>query len=115
MTFNEILKEFDEQFTFTDNWGTFVGWYEQNDGTKGYYTNDKTKSFLKQSFIRYLQGEVEIMCKRQKNFERKAILLQKKNNRTARENMLFTRWTSHASELGHQVTRINNQIKELEG
>lgn len=99
MTFNEILKEFDEQFTFTDNWGTFVGWYEQNDGTKGYYTNDKTKSFLKQSFIKYLQSEVEF--------------LDKKKNR-------FNEDTETLANAGYSIAlddislRLQEQLKELE-
>ena len=46
MTFNEIEKEFDEQFPSMDNY--------LDGGVK-----KDIKSFLKQSFIKYLQSDIE--------------------------------------------------------
>ena len=55
MTFNEIEKEFDEKFTYLGR--NQID--QQEILINPYTTPEKFKSFLKQSFIKYLQKDLE--------------------------------------------------------
>ena len=89
MTYEQILKEFDEC------------WY-RDDVKRGLYEGkiDKEwfKSFLKQSFIKYLQSEVEA-CNQYKSYY----------NQTGDQ---FNKGKHEA--MSHMVNRLEAQIKELE-
>lgn len=68
MTYEQIEKEFEKQFLYTVvlgstlNDGNALRW---NVGDGKMPDIDKIKSFLKQSFIKYLQSEVERLEKQQ--------------------------------------------------
>ena len=85
MTFKHIEKEFDEQFPAMDNY--------LDGGVK-----KDIKSFLKQSFIKYLQSEVEA-CNQYKTFY----------NPVGDE---FNKGKHKAMD--DRVERLQAQIKELE-
>lgn len=88
MTFKHTEKEFDEQFPAMDNY--------LDGGVK-----KDIKSFLKQSFIKYLQSEVE-RCK--------ARIAELKE---------YPLWNDFVrgqnEELEDQITHLQAQIKEIEG
>lgn len=90
MTYEQIEKEFDEQF------GDFG---HLNENFKGVPMPSEVKSFLKQSFIKYLQSEV-------------SYLNTKKN--------IFKEGTETLANLGYSIAldevslRLQTQIKELE-
>lgn len=92
MTYEQILKEFDEC------------WY-RDDVKRGLYEGkiDKEwfKSFLKQSFIKYLQAE----CER---------LEQLKLTPKHKGGYEVTVCGITNQVISDQITHINNQIKELE-
>ncbi len=92
MTFKKIEKEFDELFVEPNE-----GFWKLGDkGT--YYRPSHIKSFLKQSFIKYLQSEVEA-CNQYKSYY----------NQTGDQ---FNKGKHEA--MSHMVNRLEAQIKELE-
>ena len=105
MTYEHIEREYWE--TFEINQG--------NDKIKGYpvinisdsYSRPATvedfESFLKQSFIKYLQGEVERLEK------------QKYNNQEYKEGVPASHYMEgYDKAISDQITHFTNQIKELE-
>lgn len=110
MTFNEIEKEFDKKFLLP---------YGEIETFNGYPFPKDIKSFLKQSFIKYLQGECERLEKSKKENPVTHICLKL-------EEITFTSETSgqkicvHKHEvetynqsISDQITHINQQLKEL--
>lgn len=98
MTFNEIEKEFDELFVkkvmLIDEPDKLA--YEE---MKYQVEPEAIKSFLKQSFIKYLKNEVEIL-------ERKKV--------NPAQEYETTYYTGYNQAISDQITYITNQIKELE-
>lgn len=106
MTFKQILKEFDEKFTYLGR--NQID--QQEIILKPYTTPEDIKSFLKQSFIKYLKNECERLEK------------SKKDVTNGRENGLCMCGESYREcncvgynqAISDQITYITNQIKELE-
>lgn len=97
MTYEQIEKEFDENFA----WAIEKKADEEIiDGYKG------IKSFLKQSFIKYLQSEVERLEKELKSFKNGSVCYPS-------EPVKYTEGITDTLE--KQITHITNQIRELEG
>ena len=85
MTYEQIEKEFDEQFPAMDNY--------LDGGVK-----KDIKSFLKQSFIKYLQSEV-VACNQYKSYY----------NQSGDQ---FNKGKHEA--MSHMINRLEAHIKELE-
>lgn len=118
MTFNEIEKEFDEKFVntlYSTQSDVQVNVWKLIDYGNGehkighYYGPDEIKSFLKQSFIKYLQGEVERLEKSKKE--------EKDTFSTYCEcdGECFAECSkSYNQAISDQITYYKTQIKELE-
>lgn len=97
MTFNEIEKKFDNAFASN---------YLIADEKIIDHMHDRVKSFLKQSFIKYLQSEVERLEKSKKE------ILPYKEGETSYSQWLVAEGYNLA--ISDQITHITNQLKELE-
>ncbi len=98
MTYEQIEKEFDEQF---NNINIAIVTIESTEGTVSQQpAQDRVNSFLKQSFIKYLKDEVERLEKKIEDLKE------------------YSMWNDFVrgqnEELEDQITYITNQIKELE-
>lgn len=108
MTFNEIEKEFDENFPCTvldcDGEGTYAdGNGEPNPCRYCHEYIFPIKSFLKQSFIKYLHSEVERWEK------------QKYNNQEYSEGVPASHYMEgYDKAISDQITHLQAQIKEFE-
>ena len=94
MTYKQIEKDFDEQFPAMDNY--------LDGGVK-----KDIKSFLKQSFIKYLQSEVERLEKSKKD----------EFNPDVDGHIPFAktmRITGYNQAISDHITHLQAQIKELE-
>lgn len=89
MTYRQVLEEFDEKFAWAIGEKADE---ELFDGYKG------IKSFLKQSFIKYLQGEVERLRKSLDD-----CIYETEDEKALAMTIIY-----------NQITHINNQIKEIE-
>ena len=100
MIYEQILKEFDDEFE-----GEL--WL----GTRDYETSHRAeiKSFLKQSFIKYLEGEVE----RLETLEVPPYPIEdySNNNLVALRDGAIMGYNQAISD---QITHIKQQIKELQ-
>ena len=97
MTFNEIQKEFDEEFV-RDTGLMRVTPYSSSELPMA----DAIKSFLKQSFIKYLQSQIEY------NKEKAQTFCGEYNDEKGIRAMCYLEF------LEDQIIHITNQIKELE-
>lgn len=104
--YEQIEKEFDEKFPAMDNY------------LDGGVKND-IKSFLKQSFIKYLQGEVEYLKKQQCTCSNGYVPIQVSEDGDVDwtgceycvQNGQYTEKTINISD---QITHLQAQVKELE-
>lgn len=99
MTYEQILKEFDEQFPAMDNY--------LDGGVK-----KDIKSFLKQSFIKYLQMELSSIGKMKKTNEEFGFCRHCKYHQgdIAHDETCG----SYNQAISDQITHLQAQIKELE-
>ena len=105
MTYEQIEKEFDEKFTQPN-----YGW-----GSEGYETEmlkkttpNRIKSFLKQSFIKYLQSEVDWL-KTQYQDEHPVDCI---DGETPVETYGYEE--TYNQSIKNQITHLQAQIKELQ-
>ena len=105
MTYEQILKEFDEKIETYDKDGGFIVYVEGYDNQD--FDVDLIKSFLKQSFIKYLKDEVERLEKSKKD----------EFNPDVDGHIPFAktmRITGYNQAISDQITHLQAQIKELE-
>ena len=113
MTFNEIEKEFDEYCLSASH---TLG---ESLASVQVYNHRKSdalmlKSFLKQSFIKYLQNEVRIL---ESKIETIGLGVGDKIMRRINTHPLLVSediYTGYEIATSDQITHITNQIKELE-
>lgn len=95
--YEQIEKEFDEKINTYDKDGGFIVYVDGYDNQD--FDTDLIKSFLKQSFIKFLEGECERLEKR-----RNALLILRSMEAT---------WK--AEEISDTISHYQNMIKELHG
>ncbi len=109
MTYEQIEKEFDETFVntlYSTQSDVQVNVWKLIDYGNGehkighYYGPDEIKSFLKQSFIKYLQSEVE--------------RLENKKHYGDNPFEICDYYNGHDTAISVQITHLKAQIKELE-
>lgn len=112
MTYEQILKEFDEKFRFQTRGMMDIragSKIEQWKETSFVGLPEDIKSFLKQSFIKYLQSEVE----RLENMK------QQPKYGYYHEDRIAANWEKvtikvHNQAISDQIDHINQQLKELD-
>ena len=111
MTYEQIEKEFDETFVntlYSTQSDVQVNVWKLIDYGNGehkighYYGPDEIKSFLKQSFIKYLQGEVKIIKEMEEDF---SVNRHQVSGEVKKTQMLSKEKI---------IERLQAQIKELE-
>ena len=108
MTYEQIEKEFYE---------TSFKWVDLEDGNGRYILESQAKSFLKQSFIKYLKGEVERLKKSKKigdDFQCYHTDPFGNKTPTVIEKRLSGEDKAYNQAISDQITHITNQIEELE-
>lgn len=99
MTYEQIEKEFDELFE-EETW--ISKHLDVNDLATTREARHKFQSFLKQSFIKYLQGQIEY------NKEKAQTFCGEYNNEKGIRAMCYLEF------LQDQITQLQAQIKELD-
>ena len=110
MTYEQIEKEFDDEFVFKNKRQDGVVAYEE---WLSEYSCEEVKSFLKQSFIKYLQSEVERLEKTLIRNEEFGFCKHCSFHKGDMEHD-FGKCAGHDEAISDQITHLKAQIKELE-